>query len=44
MYLMSHETRLKKNYETLNVYGQTKLEDELAISNTLDKYYIVRIA
>lgn len=28
----------------LNVYGQTKYEGELAVQNTLDKYYIVRIA
>ncbi|MBO7599864.1 MAG: dTDP-4-dehydrorhamnose reductase, partial [Lachnospiraceae bacterium] len=28
----------------LNVYGQTKYEGELAVSNTLDKYFIVRIA
>ena len=33
-----------KNYAPLNYYGQTKLEGELAISNTLDKYFIVRIA
>lgn len=33
-----------KDYEPLNVYGQTKLEGELAVSNTLDKYFIVRIA
>lgn len=33
-----------KNYKPLNVYGQTKLEGELAVSNTLDKYFIVRIA
>ena len=29
---------------TLNVYGQTKLEGELAVSQTLKKYFIVRIA
>ncbi len=28
----------------MNVYGQTKLEGELAVSNTLEKYFIVRIA
>lgn len=33
-----------KAYKPLNVYGQTKLEGELAVSETLDKYFIVRIA
>ena len=33
-----------KGYKPLNVYGQTKLEGELAVSGTLDKYFIVRIA
>ncbi len=33
-----------KDYKPLNVYGQTKLEGELAVANTLEKYYIVRIA
>lgn len=33
-----------KNYKPLNVYGQTKLEGELAVSQTLEKYFIVRIA
>lgn len=33
-----------KDYKPLNVYGQTKLEGELAVSSTLDKYFIVRIA
>ena len=33
-----------KNYEPLNVYGQTKLEGELHVSGMLDKYFIVRIA
>lgn len=33
-----------KSYNPLNVYGQTKLEGELAVSSTLDKYFIVRIA
>ena len=31
-------------YKPLNVYGQTKLEGEQAVSGTLDKYFIVRIA
>ena len=34
----------RKDYKPLNVYGQTKLEGELAVANTLDKYFIVRIA
>ena len=34
----------QKNYKPLNVYGQTKLEGELAVSQTLDKFFIVRIA
>lgn len=33
-----------KEYKPLNVYGQTKLKGELAVSGTLDKYFIVRIA
>lgn len=33
-----------KNYNPLNVYGRTKLEGELAVANTLKKYFIVRIA
>lgn len=33
-----------KDYKPLNVYGQTKLEGELAISGLLDKYFVVRIA
>lgn len=33
-----------KDYQPLNVYGQTKLEGELAVSQTLEKYFIVRIA
>lgn len=33
-----------KNYKPLNVYGQTKLEGELSVANTIDKYFIVRIA
>lgn len=32
------------NFKPLNVYGQTKLEGELAVSSTLEKYFIVRIA
>lgn len=33
-----------KAYAPLNVYGQTKLEGELAVASTLEKYFIVRIA
>ncbi len=33
-----------KDYKPLNVYGQTKLEGELAVSRILQKYFIVRIA
>lgn len=33
-----------KDYAPLCVYGQTKLDGELAVANTLDKYFIVRIA
>ena len=33
-----------KDYKPMNVYGQTKLEGELAVSGNLDKYFIVRIA
>ena len=33
-----------KDYAPLNVYGQTKLDGELAVANTLEKYFIVRIA
>ena len=33
-----------KDYKPLNVYGQTKLEGELAVAYTLTKYFIVRIA
>lgn len=33
-----------RDYNPLNVYGQTKLEGELAVSGTLEKYFIVRIA
>ena len=34
----------RKDYKPMNVYGETKLGGELAVSNTLDKYFIVRIA
>ena len=30
-----------KDYKPLNVYGQTKLEGELAVANTLEKFFIV---
>lgn len=33
-----------KDYRPLNVYGQSKLDGELAVSSLLDKYFIVRIA
>lgn len=33
-----------KDYDPQSVYGQTKLDGELAVANTLDKYFIVRIA
>ena len=33
-----------KDYAPQNVYGQTKLDGELAVANTLDKYFIIRIA
>ena len=33
-----------KDYAPLSVYGKTKLEGELAVASTLDKYFIVRIA
>ena len=33
-----------KDYAPLSVYGQTKLEGELAVAGTLEKYFIVRIA
>lgn len=33
-----------KEYQPLNVYGQTKLEGELAVAHTFDAYFIVRIA
>ena len=31
-------------YAPLNVYGQSKLEGELAVAGTLDRFFIVRIA
>ena len=33
-----------KNYAPLNYYGQTKLKGERAVSSTIDKFFIVRIA
>jgi dTDP-4-dehydrorhamnose reductase len=33
-----------KDYAPLNVYGQTKLDGELAVAEALDKFFIVRIA
>jgi len=33
-----------KDYKPLNVYGQSKLDGELAVSSILEKYFIVRIA
>jgi len=33
-----------RDYAPLNVYGQTKLEGELAVAELLQKYFIVRIA
>lgn len=33
-----------KTYAPLNVYGQSKLDGELAVCNTLEKFFIVRIA
>ena len=33
-----------KDFAPLNYYGQTKLEGELAVAETLEKYFIVRIA
>lgn len=32
------------DYKPLNVYGQTKLEGEMAVSSILEKFFIVRIA
>lgn len=33
-----------KNYAPLNVYGQSKLDGELAVAGTLEQFFIVRIA
>ena len=33
-----------KDYAPRNVYGQSKLDGELAVAETLEKYFIVRIA
>lgn len=33
-----------KDYKPLNVYGQSKLQGELAVNQNLKKYFIVRIA
>lgn len=33
-----------KDYAPLNVYGETKLEGEIAVNELLDKFFIVRIA
>ena len=33
-----------KSFKPLNIYGETKLEGEKAVSETLDKFFIVRIA
>jgi dTDP-4-dehydrorhamnose reductase len=33
-----------RDYKPLNVYGQTKLEGELAVAENLERYFIVRIA
>ena len=33
-----------KDYAPLNVYGRTKLDGELAVAGTLEKFFIVRIA
>ncbi len=33
-----------KEFQPLNVYGQTKLEGEFAVSELLEKFFIVRIA
>lgn len=33
-----------KDFAPLNVYGQTKLEGELAVAELLEKFYIVRIS
>lgn len=33
-----------KDYNPISVYGKTKLQGELAVANTLEKFFIVRIA
>lgn len=33
-----------KDYAPLNIYGQSKLDGELAVTSNIDKYFIVRIA
>lgn len=33
-----------RSYAALNVYGQSKLDGEMAVADTLEKYFIVRIA
>ena len=33
-----------KDYKPLNVYGQTKLDGELAVFNNVEKFFIIRIA
>ena len=33
-----------RDFDPLNVYGQSKLDGELAVSGTLEKFFIVRIA
>ena len=33
-----------KKYAPLNIYGESKLRGELAVAETLEKYFIVRIA
>lgn len=33
-----------KDYRPINVYGKTKLAGELAVANTVEKFYVVRIA
>ena len=33
-----------KDYAPLSVYGKSKLDGEFAVANTLEKYFIVRIA